>query len=80
EKQQQLDRLRKTYFDVNSKRNILPLSDEQSETLAINDGRPDSQFIQNVYREIHNAFEDEFVRYCNERIQEFEIDSIDDFL
>ncbi|CAF4253930.1 unnamed protein product [Rotaria socialis] len=80
EKQQQLDRLRKTYFDVNSKRSILPLSDEQSEILAINDGRPDSQFIQNVYREIHNAFEDEFVRYCNERIQEFEIDSIDDFL
>ncbi|CAF0735296.1 unnamed protein product [Rotaria sordida] len=80
EKQQQIDRMRKTYFDSQSKRNILPLNDEYTEMLDINNGRPDPAFIQSIYRDIRIELEDEFVRYCGDRINEFEIDSIDDFL
>ncbi|CAF2606938.1 unnamed protein product [Rotaria sp. Silwood2] len=80
EKQQQLDRMRKTYFDSQSKRNILPLNDEHTEMLDLNSGRPDPAFIHSIYRDIRVEFEEEFVRYCGDRINEFEIDSMDDFL
>ncbi|CAF3432647.1 unnamed protein product [Rotaria sp. Silwood1] len=80
EKQQQMDRMRKTYFDSQSKRNILPLNDEHTEMLDLNSGRPDPALIQSIYRDIRAEFEDEFVRYCGNRINEFQIDSIDDFL
>jgi hypothetical protein len=75
-----MDRMRKTYFDSQSKRNILPLNEQQTRVLDSNNGRPDAAFIQALYRDLRSEIEDEFLRYCDDRIHEYEIDSIDDFL
>ena len=72
--------MKKTYFDPQSKRNILPLTREQSEVFESNNSRVDATLVQMLNNDLRNELEDEFVRYCNERVQEFEIDSIDDFL
>lgn len=48
--------------------------------LEIADGRPDAQLLQNIYRDVRAAMEDEFIRYCNTRVIEFEINTVDEFL
>ncbi|UJR27743.1 hypothetical protein I4U23_009018 [Adineta vaga] len=80
EKQQYIDRLRKIYFDPRSKRNILPLNDEQNEILNANNGRPDMTLFQLLFRDLRIELEEEFIRYGEDRIHAFEIDSIDDFM
>ena len=75
-----MDRMRKTYFDNQSPRNILPLNDEHTEKLDLNSGRPDPTLIQTLFRHLRGELDQEFIRYCEERISEFEIDSIDEFL
>jgi hypothetical protein len=80
EKQQHLDRMEKTYFEKQSKRNILPLTDEQNEILQSNNGHPDQILFEVLYRDLRIELEDEFIRYCEDRIHTFEIASIDDFI
>jgi hypothetical protein len=72
--------MKKTYFDNQSKKNILPLNDQQNQVLDSNNGRPDPPFLQSLYRDLRTEIEDEFIHYCEDCINEFEIDSIDDFL
>lgn len=72
--------MRKTYLDPQSQRNVLPLNEEHMEILDITNGRPDAAFFQALYKDLRVQLEDEFVRYCTDRIREFELDSIDDFL
>ncbi|CAF1078355.1 unnamed protein product [Adineta steineri] len=80
EKQQHIDRMKKTYFDPHSKRNVFPLTDEQNEILNANNGRPDQMLFELLFRDLRIELEEEFVNYCEDRIKIFEIDSIDDFI
>jgi hypothetical protein len=72
--------MKKTYFDNQSKRNIFPLTKYQNEMFVSNNGRLDSVLIQKLYRDLRMELENEFIHFCEDRIHEFEIDSIDDFL
>lgn len=72
--------MKKTFFDIQSKRNILPLTKEQNDIYEGNNTRVDPALIQRLNRDLRLEIEEEFLRYCEERIREFEIDSIDDFL
>ena len=72
--------MKKTYFDPQSKRNILPLTKQQDDMYELNNARLDPMLVQTLHRDLRVELEDEFVRYCEERIREFEIDTIDDFL
>jgi hypothetical protein len=80
EKQQHLDRMKKIYFDNQSKRNILPLTNQQNAIYNSNNARPDPVLIQTLHRDLRVEVEEEFVRYCEDCIQEYDIDTIDDFL
>ena len=80
EKQQQLERIRKTYFDPQSKRGVIPLSEEQTEMLDANHGRPDVALLQSIYRDIRLELEEEFILYCENRIRRFEIETIEEYL
>ena len=80
DKQQHLDRIKRAYFDEQSKRNIFPLSTRQNEMYDANSTRLDPTLVQTLHRDLRHEIEEEFIRYCEERIQEFEIDTIDEFL
>lgn len=72
--------MKKTYFDEQSKRNILPLTNRQTEMYDASGARLDPALIQVLHRDLRTEIEEEFVRYCEERIREFELDTIDEFL
>lgn len=72
--------MKKTYFDNQSKRSILPLTNEQNEIYESNNAHVDPTLVQRLNRDLRVEIEEEFLRYCEERLKEFEIDSIDDFL
>jgi hypothetical protein len=72
--------MKKTYFDNQSKRNILPLNDEHAQMLDLNNGRLDQTLLQTFYRDLRFELEDEFVVYCEDRVHEFNMESIDEFL
>lgn len=72
--------MKRTYFDDQSKRNILPLTTRQNELYDINSARLDPTLIQTLHRDLRHEIEEEFIRFCEERIREFEIDTIDEFL
>ena len=80
EKQLHHDRMKKAYFDTLSKRNILPLKDELSEMFDSNAARLDQTLLQRFYRDLRFELEDEFTLYCEDRIHEFDMESIDEFL
>lgn len=75
-----MDRIKKTYLENHSKRNILPLNDKHQETFDINNGRLEPTLAQALYRDLRTEIEEEFFHYCQDRINEFEIDSIEEFL
>jgi hypothetical protein len=72
--------MKKTYFENQSKRNILPLTNKQNDIFESNNTRVDPALIQTLNRDLRIELEKEFIHYCEERIREFQIDSIDNFL
>jgi hypothetical protein len=72
--------MKRTYFDNQSKRCILPLTTEQNELYDPNSARLDPILIQKLNRDLRIELENEFIHYCENRIEEYEIDTIDDFL
>ena len=80
EKQQQYDRIKKLFFDPQSKRGMISLNDEQTEILEASGGRPDLILFQTLYRDFRTELEEDFVRYCEDRMQRFEIDTIEEYL
>ena len=79
-KQLQLDRIRKAYFDPQSKRGVIPMTDEQTELFDANHGRPDAPLLQAIYRDLRLELEEEFIPYCESRIHRFEIETIEEYL
>lgn len=80
EKQQQYDKIKKMFFDPQSKRGMIPLNEEQTEILDANAGRPDIILFQTLYRDFRMELEDEFLRYCEDRMRRFGLDTIEEFL
>ncbi|CAF1206547.1 unnamed protein product, partial [Didymodactylos carnosus] len=78
EKQQMLDRMKKFYLDVQSKRTVIPLNEKLTQQLS--GGRPDSPFLRSAYKELRNELEDEFVSFCEDCAREFQIESVEEFL
>ena len=80
EKQQHIDRMKKIYFDPQSKRSILPLKDEHNVLFESYHGRLDAAFLQILYRDYRLELEEEFIRYCEDRMSQFGLDTIDEYL
>ena len=80
ERQSQIDRMKKVYFDPQSKRGMIPLNPEQMAMLDANNGRPDAAFLNAIYRDFRLELEGDFLRYCEDRIHRFEIETIEEYL
>jgi hypothetical protein len=72
--------MKKAYFDQQSKRNILPLTNAQNALFDVNSAHLDPTLIQTLHRDLRQEIENEFVHYCEDCILEYEIDSITGFL
>ena len=74
------------YLTATSKKKILPLSEKlqkkfESDMKTVNRGqpRPRTPFFKELVKEFRPMFEDEFVRFCEAKQREHELESPEDF-